>query len=141
MYCFKGALLKEVVNFCLLKGQLCKIYIKGLLMRVLSKGKSSSFIKGAVGYFLMFVFISIRFWFTLRQMFVEDTPISNYFLPQFEMVIDFTPILYQWKLKYDISETYETLFTGTFSGPRKPRASNSLKWILPLSFTDDVTRA
>ena len=45
---------------------------------------------------------------------VKDTPISNKFLPKFEIIIDFSPILYHWKLKYDICETYETLLQRPF---------------------------
>ena len=69
-----------------------RLVLKWLPMKVLSKVNSSNFIKRTVGYFLMFLF-----------QYVFD-PLSNksllnihqfltIFLPQFEMIIDYTRTL------------------------------------------------
>ena len=57
----KGAFLKETINSTLLKEQSCKIYAKDLRMRILSKEKSFSFIKGEIEFFIILTFISVCF--------------------------------------------------------------------------------
>lgn len=43
-------------------------------------------------------------------MLIKDTAISNNFLPQFELVIDFTPMLYQRKFLKHITQFSQRRF-------------------------------